>query len=434
MNIRKIAGCFAAFSAALLMSGCGLGAPAENLLVPPMLSDGQKAIYEALEDAAGRDISLVYPRSGAYRSAFVFHDLDDDGSDEAVVFYMRRGDDSGSVRVNIMGFDGSEWHSLYDHAGAGPSVEQVSFTDPAGDGRTCMAVGYSYMSPKDKMLKIYSFSDGVLKTEYSESYYRTMRLDLDRDGSEDIIIINADTENHGAYVSLVSDRGNGIECVGTAELVNASADIPSAIKGYIGSSTPAVFVDGLSAGGNLSTEIIYCVNGELRNPSALENSELPSLTSRINGLYCADIDGDGIVEIPSREPFPGYRDGNDIQYITNWNVFEDYTITKKYSSLTSASKGYCFTLPVRWEGQVTVKKDSSTGEEVFYIFNSNLPRSSTELMRIAVCSSSEAEVKTEQGYRSICENGDTIYMVRFGDSEDNLMLTEAEVENNFYLY
>lgn len=431
-------------AAAMTLSGCGFGSSADSLLTPPMLSEWQEEIYTALAEAAGDNISLVYPRGGAYRSAFVFADLDGDGSEEAVAFYDDALDNESGVRVNILDTDpDGKWRSVYDHSGAGVTVEQVFFTDLGGRGTVRMAIGYGHMTPTEKTLRVYSFSDGVLETEYSETYYKTLTMDLDRDGGEDIVIVNCNTENHNAYVSLVTDRGNGTECAGTVSMSVNTADIPSVIGGYIGEGTPALFADGLMGSGNLSTEIIYCINGQLRNPANVSGSEIRSLTTRSAGLYCTDIDGDGIIEIPSREPFPGYRENSEMQYITNWNAFENYTIVKKYSSLTLASQSYSFMLPVRWEGLVTVKNDPVTGEKVFYKFNGNLSESRLELMRILACSPAAAQEKLGEGYIVILgeeylEEGasDTgnVCMVKFGDTEDNLLLTEGEVRNNFYRY
>lgn len=415
--------------------GCGLGGTVDSLMTPPMLSEGQEAIYTALENAAGKDISLVYPRSGAYRSAFVFYDMDGDGTDEAVVFYEKQRDSEGSVRVNILSYSENDgWRSVYDHAGAGTDIEQVFFTDLGGKGKTRMGIGYSLVTPTENAFRIYSFEDNALITEYSDIYYKLIRTDLDKDGGEDIAVINCNNENHGASAALVTCREDKAEAVSRVDLSAFAVDISSVVSGNIGSSTPALFIDSLSGNGTISTEVVYCVNGELRNPAVLENSELIAATSRANRLFCADIDGDGIVEIPSREPFPGYRDAVEMRYITVWNRFENYSVVRKYNSLTVPSKGYCFMLPGRWEGLVTVKNDSSTGEEVFYKFNSSLSQSRLELMRIAVCSPSEEEQKAAEGYFTVTSTSDAVYMAKLGDTDDKLLLTTSEITNNFYLY
>ncbi|MBQ5332016.1 MAG: hypothetical protein J6K92_01955 [Oscillospiraceae bacterium] len=432
MKQSKIIGLCAAVC--ILTGGCAVDSSIDSLLSPPMISEEQQEIYSALIEAAGEDISLVYPRSGAYRSAFVFPDLDMDGEKEAVVFYGSLNGKDSSVRVNILDKIDGKWRSVYDHAGGGTTVEQVFFTDLGGTGRLRMAIGYGYMTPTEKTLKIYCLDDGVLETEYTGSYYKTLTLDLDNNGGQDIVMVNCNNENHFASLSLVTDRGEGAECVSTVDMDPATVDIPSVIGGYIGNGTPAVFADGLLGSGNLSTEIIYCVNGELRNPARIDGSELPVRTVRPTGLYSRDIDGDGIIEIPEREAFPGYKDRQDAQYITNWNVFENYSMVKKYSSLTDPYSGYAFMIPVRWEGRVTVKNDGTTGEKVFYKYNGSLAESRLELMRIMVCSKEDSEKYLLLGYTAVAGTDNAVYMVRFGDTEDNLLLTTAEVSNNFYLY
>ncbi len=416
------------------LSGCGFGMSADNLLQPPMLSEEQEEIYRALEDAVGTDISLVYPRSGAYRSAFVFSDMDGDGDEEAAVFYVSSIDSESVARVNILDRSSGTWRSVYDHSGAGRSIEQVFFCTLGESGRSYMAIGYNYMTPTEKTMRVYSFSDGILQTEYAESYYRAIVHDLDRNGTDDIVLINCNNENHSAYVSLVNEQNSKLECVDTADLNSSTTDLPSIVSGHIGENTPALFIDGMTSAGTLSTEIIYCINGELRNPAALDGSELYTLTSRAADLYSCDIDGDGVIEIPSREEYPGYKGRSSVQYQTVWNVFSNYTVTKEASSLTVPSLGYCFMHPGRWEGQVTVKPDAVTGERVFYKYNSGLSESRLELMRIAVCPLSEESGYLNKGYFTAVSSDIACYMIKLGDTEDNLLLTEAEVKNNFYLY
>ena len=91
-------------------------------------------------------------------------------------------------------------------------------------------------------------------------------------------------------------------------------------------------------------------------------------------------------------------------------------------------------IPVRWQGLVTVKNDSITGEKVFYKYNGSLEQSRLELMRITVCSREDSEKRLLDGYFAAASTDSAVYMVRFGDTEDNLLLTTAEVTNNFYLY
>ena len=84
---QKISAWICLIGAALLLTGCAVGTSVDNLLKPPQLSVEQEQIYQALQNAVGNNITLQYPRSGDNLSAFIVCDMDDDGEDEAMVFY-----------------------------------------------------------------------------------------------------------------------------------------------------------------------------------------------------------------------------------------------------------------------------------------------------------------------------------------------------------
>lgn len=413
-------------AAVLLLSACDLSGSVESLLMPPLVSEDQEAVYNALMEDTGSNISLVYPRTGDNRSAFIFRDLDGDGSSEAVAFY-RSGGESNNVRVNILSQGEQGWHSVYDHSGSGSSIERVFFS-PFSGGTDYLCIGYAYTNRSDKLFSVYSYKNGVLENEYSDIYYRLEQTDINMDGSDDVLLVEGNTEEHPAYVVLVTDLadGLGVRALSGAAMRTNTTELLSTAVGGIAGGHNALFVDSSSAGG-ITTEIIYSVDGMLRNPAALEDSQIPSLTQR-RSLYSMDIDGDGIVEIPTSEPFPGYRE-NDSQVMTIWNSFEDYDIVPKYWSLYVPQQNYCFMLPVRWKGLVTVKTDASTGERVFYKFNSSLSQSRLELMRIASIDAADDEEYRENGYVTIVKNEKACIMALFPTTDDPLVLTQTEAAN-----
>ncbi|MDE6745807.1 MAG: hypothetical protein K2J72_04105 [Oscillospiraceae bacterium] len=218
-------------------------------------------------------------------------------------------------------------------------------------------------------------------------------------------------------------------------LDESAAEFVSVAAGYVGKETPAIFIDGLS-GGQLTTEIIYSVDGQLRNPLYLGESGLIERTRRPAGYLCTDIDLDGVIEIPTLTLFPGYSEDSSGTklYSTDWNVFDNYSITKKYSSFYNVSEGYCFILPSRWDGVVTVKRDSATGEAVFCKFKADLANSTVELLRIAVASEEETGALLDEGYMVLKSNNKTNYLVKCPDLTDEpLTLTGTEIGNSLYL-
>ena len=61
----------AAMTAVFLLCGCeSLTFNVSDLLTAPSIADEQAEVYNALISSVGRPISLCYPRSGDYPSAF----------------------------------------------------------------------------------------------------------------------------------------------------------------------------------------------------------------------------------------------------------------------------------------------------------------------------------------------------------------------------
>ena len=114
-----------------LLSGCTMfDSSLEGLLHPPKLTETQTAVYNALILSTGDQIDLVYPAGGEYRSAFVLYDLDDEKTEEAIVFYREKNlsenGDSG-IRMNFLDQKAGVWSSVTDRPVAGTKIESVNF-------------------------------------------------------------------------------------------------------------------------------------------------------------------------------------------------------------------------------------------------------------------------------------------------------------------
>ena len=436
VSFNKILKAAAALLAAFMLSGCS-SASVDTLLAPPKLSEEQSAVYDALVKSVGDDIRHQFPKSGDYRSAFVFADIDDEPENEAVVFYEKTGEvqSGANIRVNIIDRRDGKWTSVYDHAGMGIEIDRIIFSD-IGTMDKSIIIGYTLLSG-EKNVRVYSYSNSMLVPEYTDNYSTMFVSDLERDNKNELIIIRPNNQQKKASVGLVSTADNGrIDEVSNVALNENTTDFVNIASGYVGSDTPAVFIDSLSAG-KLSTEIIYSVNGQLRNPLYLGESAMVEQTVRPAGYPCTDIDLDGIIEIPTQTLFPGYSENTvGIKlYSTEWNVLDNYNITRKYSSYYNIAEGYCFILPSRWNGGViTAKPDSVTGEIVFYKFRIDLNNSTSELMRIAVVTEEETPQLLDEGYFLVKSNGNTNYLVKCPDiSDEPLVLTGTEISNSFYI-
>ena len=435
--IKKLKRSASALLPLLLLTGCGLITSADSLMSPPRLNAEQNEIYNALVKDIGSSVNLIYPRSGKLRSAYIIRDLDGDGTDEALVFYKRNNssETDNPVRINIFhrNNDG-KWNSVYDHAGTGVFVDSADISPIGKDSRIFLIVGYGNMSSSGKSIQVYSYSNGILNTEYTDVYSEYLLTDLISEGKNDLVLFGGSGEKDGSgnSVTLVSDSENGLEELGSAPLSSDAVSFEAVTRGHISEKTSAVFIDEADNEGMIFTEIIYCVDGSLRNPAAVEGSTICAATRRPRGYICRDADGDGITEIPVTEPMPGYKNETEQLLITKWNVFENYEIREKNSGWYSRAGNWCLMFPGRWKDLVTVRIDSVSGAAVFCRYETSAA-SSPELMRIAAVNKSDSDKYFSSGFSLITTSEDIDYLVKYSDSADSLILTATELKNNFFI-
>ena len=120
--------CTLALGAGLLLglSGCDLYQPdVDSLLTPPVLSELQTEVDEALRDVVGQELRLCYPAGGSYRSPYIFTDLDGDEEQEAVVFYTV--EDEPLVYLQILDKSDGRWRARNALPGTEGEVLFVDF-------------------------------------------------------------------------------------------------------------------------------------------------------------------------------------------------------------------------------------------------------------------------------------------------------------------
>ena len=412
----------------------------ESLLAAPKLTEEQSRIHEALISAVGRNITLKYPRSGSNRSAYVIANVDNEPTEEALVFYEYSGAENEGVRVNLLDRreDGS-WFSVKELAGIGTEVDKVVITSMGSNSRQDILVGYQGVTG-DNMLEIYSYSEDNFQRIGSDSYSLLETTDINSDGTEELVTIqrteDPDTSAVTAKAFLLRIENGEIVKDDGIDMCPGIVSYPAAHTGELPNGDPAVYVDGITADGMLITEIVYFRYSALQDPMQLRSEKLLPQCTRPVGYSCADIDGDGVYEIPSVKPMLGYEDAVTEEQLmqTTWCVYEDfYTLTPKLTGYYSVADGYTIAFPSRWNDEVTVKTDAETGETVFYKYEGNINADMPELMRIRAVLREDSEDYLHDGYRLIETVGQLDYIVKLPTNKrEPLILTIDEVQNSFY--
>ncbi|NLT10446.1 MAG: hypothetical protein GXY08_13260 [Ruminococcus sp.] len=412
MDIRKliIPLCFTAAS----LSGCTFGSSIDNLMSPPKLSVEQEQIYRALTDVTGTSISLKYPKSGKYLSAFIVEDLDGDNINEAVVFYERHGlgVEENTLRINILDqFDG-KWQSVRDTAAEGAEIEKVIISKLGSNDRVNLIIGSSLINRSEKNVTIYNYDpavDGIAST-FSRSCSFIDVTDLDNNNENEFLVLAGSATGTPAVAEVYKLDNKGMYHQYKTELSGSFTEFDSINYGELDGGRRGLYIDAVSGSGSIQTDIIYM------DPKGLckvfSTPEESSATVRAAGCSSYDIDDDGILEIPVQVIAPGYDDVSESEQmkITKWkSVNKENKLIQKYSSYYSVGDGYIFLFPEKWRDNVTVRRDALNDEIVFCAFSDG--KTGRELMRI--CRADDAPAREDRllnGYMLMGTKGEYSYL------------------------
>ncbi len=420
----------------MLLSGCTFGTSIDTLMAPPKLSLEQEQIYNALTDAAGSSISLKYPKSGKYLSAFIVEDIDGDGGREAVVFYEKNSlaAPENTLRINILDSDNGKWRSVYDTPADGSEIERVMISRLGENQRINLIIGSSLINRSEKTATIYSYSDGKLERTFSDSYSFIDVTDLDRDENNEFLLLKGSANGNPAAAEAYKLDGEGKYHRYRIELSGGFTEFDSVGYGEFNEEHTGLYIDAVSAAGFIQTDII-CMNENGLN-KIFSDPEESAATLRPSGCSSYDVDSDGVIEIPMQKVAPGYEDAAEGEQLrlTEWmTVRESGKLKSKYISYYSIGDGYAFIFPEKWRNKVTVRRDAINDEIVFCAYSGG--EMGRELMRI-YCADDEASAKDRlsTGYMLLRTKGESAYLAYISpnsDNSDGLSVTAAEAAVGF---
>ncbi len=418
------------------MTGCSFGTSIDNIMAPPKLSVEQEQIYSALTDAAGSSISLKYPRSGKYLSAFIVEDIDGDGGNEAVVFYERSGlgVEENTLRINVLDKDGDAWRSVCDTPAEGSEIEKVMISRLGTNDRVNLIIGSSLINRSEKNVTMYNYENGSITANFSESYSFFDVTDLDGDEENEFFLLAGAATGSPAKAEVFKLDGKGIYTKYSCDLSGSFSEFDSLSYGTLEDGRQALYIDAVSGAGSVQTDMIY-LDGE-RLKKIFETPEESASTVRPAGCSCMDVDGDGVLEIPVQTIAEGYEEVPESEQIrlTNWmKVGQDNRLERKYSSYYSVGDGYIFIFPEKWRGKVTVKRDAVNDEMVFCTYEDG--KAGSELMRIFAAEDvASREDRISTGYMLLHTKGETAYLAYvppLTESSSELALSPADAAVRF---
>lgn len=344
----------------LLLAGCsmpGEQVQVEELLRAPKLSGDYGDVQTALNDWLGESAQLKYPMQGELLSPFLLQDLDGDGRQDAAVLYTTA--QSSNVCIAILQKDDADiWHVRQNVEGLADTVESVGLAQLQPGDATQLVVGYT-AAQGDQYLAVYSYTDGVLSTILEQQYQQYLVEDITGGGNQDLILMST-LEDGGVQIELLTvDKEGSFQQVAVMGLsANRFAGCASVAAGVGADGRHYLVLDGWTgiSGNNLASVLLrfdedtqQMVPADQISTEKLYTASLRNVPS----LVSQDLDGDGIVEIPTQPDEAGLLNMSQSRRM-DFIVWMDYTSPhpeKSFGLLDEETNCY-IELPMEWEGNL----------------------------------------------------------------------------------
>ena len=344
----------------LLLAGCsmpGEQVQVEELLRAPKLSGDYGDVQTALNDWLGESAQLKYPMQGDLLSPFLLQDLDGDGRQDAAVLYTTA--QSSNVCIAILQKDDADiWHVRQNVEGLADTVESVGLAQLQPGDATQLVVGYT-AAQGDHYLAVYSYTDGVLSTILEQQYQQYLVEDITGGGNQDLILMST-LEDGGVQIELltVDKEGSFLQVAVMGLSANRFAGCASVAAGVGADGRHYLVLDGWTgiSGNNLASVLLrfdedtqQMVPADQISTEKLYTASLRNVPS----LVSQDLDGDGIVEIPTQPDEAGLLNMSQSRRM-DFIVWMDYTSPhpeKSFGLLDEETNCY-IELPMEWEGNL----------------------------------------------------------------------------------
>lgn len=282
-------------TAALLLSGCtSLSLNGPDILTPPKAAGSRAEIQQLLEEDAGGGYTLLYPSSGAYKSGVVLHDLDGDGTDEAVALYT---DAAGAPKVLCAAKNGERYRSIGSAALSSANVSSLCFADIDADGRSELLISCDAASAAAQ-LSAYRADDTLSVLYIAGGYTDFITGDFDGNSADDVLLLLPASVEATAAASLAVYTDGAFSEKSSCEIDPTMLSCAKLSFGQISTGIYGAVIDGILENGMVSTQLL-CYDASahaLMNPLFVYSGYSDSV--RAYDVTSFDIDEDGIIEFP----------------------------------------------------------------------------------------------------------------------------------------
>lgn len=407
-----------------MLSGC-MFKTVEEMYSPPKRSEEYNNLQAAIDTVMG-GLNYCAPVQGEHQQTVQLADLTGDGQTEAVLF--AKGTDERPLKVFVFAKVDGFYANIAKLEFTGTTFEQVEYADLDGISGAELVVGRRMGNEVLHSLSAYSFSGGVPDTILTTGYTRFLTTDLDSNGMREIFLLRPGSEEGNGVAELYHYREGTMERDTEAVMSMPVDRLKRIAAGGMYRNTQAVFVASAYDSETIITDVYAIINDTFTNVSLSNESGTSVKTVRSYYVYGDDIDGDGLIEIPSL-----VQDEAE-SWALSQNLIRWYNLTPAGGEVEKAFTFHNYTqrwyvqLDLSWMESIRVTRGNDLGQNVGYVFSVD----GKELFTIYGLTVDDRQTVAQSDGRFILNKTDEVtYAASLGIAAHSVGLTQETLTQRF---
>lgn len=417
---------------ALLFSGCTMRT-VEQMYALPKRSEEFNEMQSAI-DTAMYGMTYASPQSGENQQTVQMADLNGDGVEEIIVFAKGASEKPLQVLIFTHDADGNvrTMETIGSNGFAFEQVEYVDFDDRPGKE---LVVGIRVGEQVQRSLAVYTFRNNDAELMLLNGYSKFITCDLDKNGRSELMVFRqGEVELQRAMAVLYQTKNGQIERSLELSMSGKAEDIRRIMQGSLQNGTSAVYVASAPEANVMVTDVLTLKGDSFVNLtySGDVNTSIPTLRNFY--VYSEDIDGDGVVEIPSTvtmKPLSMWQTAEHRQFLRWYALDENGWEYNKLFTFHNFVGGWYLRLHNTWASRITVEQDN--GVYRFYLWDESYQIASSLFTLYVFTGSNRDEEAVKDGRFALYRSEGVAYAASLNVAAAEYDITEDYLIESFRL-